>query len=106
MPKHTVQMQWNDAAIWKHCCDVKKQLFICPAEDWWSRRNNDLSDAVELAVGMKIIVTANIEMDLNITNEARGKIVDMILHPDEPPLSNDSIVTLEHLPSYILIKMQ
>jgi hypothetical protein len=37
---------------------------------------------------------------------ARGEIVDIILHPDESPLGNDSIVTLKYLPSYILIKMQ
>jgi len=32
--------------------------------------------------------------------------VDIILHPDEPPLSSETIVTLKHLPSYILVKMQ
>jgi hypothetical protein len=32
--------------------------------------------------------------------------MDIILHPDEPPLGDDSIVTLKYLPSYILIKMQ
>ena len=47
----------------------------------------------------------NIETDLDVMNGARGKIVD-ILHPDEPPLSNELIVTLNHFPSYILVKMQ
>jgi hypothetical protein len=59
-----------------------------------SRRNNDLPNVVKLAVGMKVMVTANIETDLDVTNGARGEIVGIILHPDEPPLSNDSIVTL------------
>ena len=124
-------MQWNEAAVRKHCYDTKQRLFICPVEDringrqltlaerygvvnrsvhkggrQRSRRNNDLPDAVKLAVGMKVMVTANIETNLNVTNGARGEIVDIILHPDEPPLSNDSTVTLKHLPSYILIKMQ
>ena len=130
-PRHAVRTQWNDAAVRKHCCDAKKRLFICPAEDRIngrqltlaerygvvnrsvhkggrrrSRRNNDLPDAVELAVGMKVMVTANIETDLDVTNGARGEIVDIILHPDEPPLGDDSIVTLKYLPSYILVKMQ
>ena len=41
-----------------------------------------------------------------MTNGARGEIVDIILHRDEPPLSNELIVTLNHFPSYILVKMQ
>ena len=69
-------------------------------------RNNDLPDTVELAIGMKVMVTENIETDLDVTNGARGEIVDIILHPDEPPLSSEPIVTLKHLPSYVLIKMQ
>ena len=32
--------------------------------------------------------------------------MDIILHPDEPPLSTEPIVTLKHLPSYVLVKMQ
>ena len=51
------------------------------------------------------MITVNIETDLDVMNGARGKIVD-ILHPDEPPLSNEPIVTLKHFPSYILVKIQ
>jgi len=29
----TVQMQWNDASVHKHCQDKKTKLFICTAED-------------------------------------------------------------------------
>ena len=36
----------------------------------------------------------------------RGEIVNIILYPDEPPLSSETIITLKHLPSYILVKMQ
>ena len=52
------------------------------------------------------MVTANIKTDLNITNGARGKMMDIIVHPDEPPLGGDSIITLKYLSSYILVKMQ
>jgi len=38
-----------------------------------SRRNNDLPNVVKLAVGMKVMVTANIETDLDVTNGARVK---------------------------------
>ena len=43
---------------------------------------------------MKVMVTDNIETDLDITNGARGKIVDIILHPDEPPIGDLPVIKL------------
>ena len=54
---------------------------------------------------MKVMVTSNVEMDLDVANGARGEIVDTALHPDEPPLSDEPIVTLKHLPAYVLVKL-
>jgi hypothetical protein len=54
---------------------------------------------------MKVMVTENLETDLDVTNGARGEIVNIILHPDEPPIGDEPIITLQHLPSYILVKM-
>lgn len=51
------------------------------------------------------MVTKNIETDLDVTNGARGEIVDIILDSDEPPISNEPVITLKCLPAYILIKM-
>ena len=51
------------------------------------------------------MVTDNIETDLDITNGARGKIVDIILHPDEPPIGNSPVVHLRYMPLYILVKL-
>ena len=72
----------------------------------WRKRVNDLPDVVQITIGMTVMVTSNIETDLDVTNGARGEIVDIILHPDEPPLGDDPIVTLQHLPSYILVKLK
>ena len=41
---------------------------------------------------MKVMVTKNIEIDLDLTNGAQGEIVDIILHPDEPPIGNAPVV--------------
>ena len=41
-----------------------------------------------------------------MTNGAQGEIIDIILHPDEPPLGDDPKVTFQHLPSYILVKLK
>jgi hypothetical protein len=65
-----------------------------------------LPDVVQIAIGMKVMVTSNIETDLDVTNGARGEIVDIILHHNEPPLGDDPIVTLQHLPLYILVKLK
>ena len=69
-------------------------------------KRNGLPLQVELAVGMKVMVTTNVATDLDITNGARGEIVDIVLHPDEPPFSKHApVVTLKHLPAFILVKL-
>jgi hypothetical protein len=80
----------------------------------------DLPNTIEIAIGMKVMVmicfliycrsnflqvTNNIETDLDLTNGARGEIVDIILDPDEPPVEDAPIVHLQKLPAYILVKL-
>jgi hypothetical protein len=47
----------------------------------------------------------NVETDLDITNGACGKTVDIVLHPDEPPISRNAVIRLKYLPSYLLVKL-
>ena len=55
---------------------------------------------------MKVLVMDNIETDLDVTNGARGEIVDIILHPDEPPIDeNEPVVYLQYIPAYIFVKL-
>ncbi|KAI6045270.1 hypothetical protein EDC04DRAFT_2559784 [Pisolithus marmoratus] len=52
------------------------------------------------------MVTQIVETDLDITNGARGVIVDIILHPQEPPCTlTDGAVHLNRLPLYVLVKL-
>ncbi|KAG5641683.1 hypothetical protein H0H81_011038, partial [Sphagnurus paluster] len=110
------------------CRERGRQLLICTAEDTVKgrpltlrekyafesrhlrqgkrqRRKKDLPRRIELAIGMKVMVTENIETDLDLTNGARGEITDIILHPDEPAIGDGPIVHLQHLPLYILVKL-
>ena len=64
-----------------------------------------LPNQIEVTKGMKVLVTNNIVTDLDITNGARGEIIDIILHPDEPTLHSGSIIHLRHLPICILVKL-
>jgi hypothetical protein len=52
------------------------------------------------------MVTSSIETDMDMTNGARGEIVNIILHLNEPPLGDEPIVTFQHLPSYILVELK
>jgi len=66
----------------------------------------DLPYHIEIALGMKVMVTDNIETDLDITNGARGEIVNIVLHPDEPPINKgEAIIRLKYLPLYLLVKL-
>jgi hypothetical protein len=53
----------------------------------------------EIAIGMKVMVTRNVEMDLNMTNGARGEIVGIMLHQNEPdnPLQPVILITGVHI---------
>jgi len=69
------------------------------------RRDKGLPELIHIAIGMNVMVTNNLQTDLDITNGARGVITDVILNPDEPPLDDGSVVTLKYLPECILVKL-
>ncbi|OSC97674.1 hypothetical protein PYCCODRAFT_1330794, partial [Trametes coccinea BRFM310] len=125
-PRHAVREAWNAAAVRWWCTKMKRQLFICPAEDTVNRRpltlkeryalacrnktqqrrrGKDLPEEVEIAEGMQVMVTTNIETDLDIANGARGEVVKIVLHPDEPPITDEAIVKLRYPPAYILVRL-
>ena len=125
-PRHAVRRLWNEAAARKECRESGERLYICTAEDRIGnreltlaerysvaaraktekrRKRKDLPWRIELSKGMKVLVTDNVETDLDVTNGARGEIVDIILHPDEPPPGDEPIVYLKYVPSYILVKL-
>ena len=55
---------------------------------------------------MRVMVTDNIETDLDITSGARGEIVVIVLHLEKPPVDRDqAIVKLKKIPCYIFIKL-
>jgi len=125
-PRHAVRTRWNQAASQKWCADSKSRILICPALDTIKgspltleeryalasppkkgrrRRDKGLPESIHLAIGMKVMVTNNLQTDLDITNGARGVITDIILNPDEPPLGEESVATLKYLPECILVRL-
>jgi hypothetical protein len=66
---------------------------------------NGLPDDVLLAIGMSVMVTLNVDTDLDVANGSRGTIVDIVLDPDKPEFDKTSAtVTLQRLPLYIRVK--
>ena len=56
---------------------------------------------------MKVMVTQNVETDLDITNGARGTIVDIWLNPEEPTICpGKPSIKLKFLPVCILVKLE
>lgn len=63
-------------------------------------------DVIVLAVGLKVLVTLNIQTDADLVNGPRGAIVDIILPPEEPPVDREQrVVKLRRPPSYHLVKL-
>ena len=129
-PRHAVRNQWNEVAVLEHCSKTGSQLFISPAEDTISGREltleekyvvatkrsgrdgdghsdkGGLAPVLMLAIGMKVMVTSNIETELDIANGARGKVVDIMLDKREPAHSEkDCRVKLQYPPVYVLVKL-
>ncbi|KAJ3559079.1 hypothetical protein NM688_g560 [Phlebia brevispora] len=130
-PRHAVRKLWNHVALRKYCKEHGEQLLIVDAEDSvryrgerrqptaaeryavalrlktkGTRPNRDLPRTLEFAKGMEVMVTENLQTDLDITNGARGTIVDIVLDPREPPVGDANEVHLQYMPAYILVKMR
>ena len=127
-PRHAVRHRWNTLKAQTCCRQRKRQLFVCPAYDTINGQSLSMSErftvaskrpvgtkqderaglpnSVELSIGMKIMVTFNVETDLDIANGARGEIVEIILDEREPTFStSQSTVQLSYPPAYVLVKL-
>lgn len=62
--------------------------------------DNKLPRVVELAVGAKVMVTFNVDTDLDLTNGARGVVHAIVLDEDEAPS-----ICLRYQPKYILVRL-
>jgi len=65
----------------------------------------NLPHALELAIGMKVMLTDNIETELDMANGARGEVVDIVLHPDEPAYTDEAVAKLKYIPLFVLVKL-
>ncbi|KAG8215547.1 hypothetical protein J3R82DRAFT_9209, partial [Butyriboletus roseoflavus] len=107
------------------CKVTNSQIFVIPAEHGTARRSlnaaevadnacsavcsseyrsYELPEILELAIGMPVLITQNIHTELDITNGARGTVVDIVLNQAEPPPSRTHrVVDLLHPPAFVLV---
>ena len=127
-PRHAVRRLWNETALLKYGKEAHQMILECKAEESIkgehltlaekytaylrqvnldsTQRKQDLAPILQIAIGMKVMVTQNVVTDLDITNGARGTIVDIWLHPDEPPICDlQPTIELKYLPPCVLVKL-
>jgi len=126
-PRNSVRTVWNKAKLREHCRQTGNLLYVVDAEDSGgkerrtltnterltiakmpSKETAQLENRIELAVGMKVMVTLNMATDIGLTNGSRGTIVDIILDPRESNTDIDEddnhIVHLKFPPAMIVFK--
>lgn len=65
-----------------------------------------LPTIVEFAKGMEVMVTFNVEADLDVTNGAHGHIVHIVLDENEPPIAEGAdVVHLQYMLAYLLVQL-
>lgn len=129
-PRNSVQIWWNEVAAASWCERQHCQMYICRAEDtiqgqpltqhqaqvlaiekvWHeqlgTKKPPTLAREVKLAVGIKVMVTENINPYLGIANRTRGTIVEIVLDIREQIDHMVPIVKLCYLPLYVLLKRE
>ncbi len=123
-PRHAVRERWNLAAVKQHCNRTSNILYIAPAEDtlgnttaniplqvkvivagMTEKKTGKLCDRLELAVGMKVMVTANIATEADVANGTQGRITQILLDSREPPvILEDGVVQLKYPPAMVLFR--
>ena len=124
-PRHSVRERWNEAAIAKHCEETGNRRYIVNSEDRQTKTEDEISlnirvkiaamddhgsgkldHRMEIAVGMKTMITLNISTEAGIANGTRGIITDIILDPREPVTlpDDEGAIHLKYPPAMVLFK--
>ncbi|VDC07039.1 unnamed protein product [Peniophora sp. CBMAI 1063] len=126
-PRHAVRVQWNSAAVEQHSRTTGHRIYEIPASDRIGRREltmrerlavalrkdegknkgevGGLPSLVEISEDCKVMVTFNVETELDLANGARGTVYKILLHEEEVVAPNARRVRLQYMPRCILIQL-
>jgi ATP-dependent exoDNAse (exonuclease V) alpha subunit len=123
--RNTVREAWNSARLKQHCRKTGFRRYVVSSEDYVKgsgaplpdqvrlkvaglkeKATGKLPDRIEMAVGMKAMITFNISTEGDLANGTRGTIEDIILDPREDVLEpdDDGTIKLKYPPALILFK--
>ena len=124
-PRHAVRVQWNAATARRQSLHMGTQLYAFHAEDtagsdrgtlslpnrvtvagMRSKETGGLEEIVELAVGMKVMITENVATEADLANGTRGEIVGIVLDARDEPANTgvDSPIELHYPPAVVFFK--
>ena len=126
-PRHGVREEWNNASIARHCKATGQQLLVSPLQldikgtlptvteqraiarhyaKNHKRSGAELQHEVKFAIGMRVFVTRNIDLERDLSNGARGVITDVLLHREESSLSQEEpLIHLQHPPAVVFVRL-
>ncbi|KAG8742906.1 hypothetical protein FRC10_000765 [Ceratobasidium sp. 414] len=127
-PRCVVRNQWNEEASRSQCRRTGDRLVISHATDYYKGQpvtqtfaaliasrampgtsGNDpggLPDVIHLARGMPVMVTANVETEVDVANGSRGIIEEIIVHSDEQNAFDSSAeLQLKRPPACVLVRL-
>ena len=70
------------------------------------KHQGGLESVVELAIRAKVIITTNLDTDINITNGAQGHIVGIWADPCEDSEQREAVQDMAYPPSCVLVKLE
>jgi hypothetical protein len=126
-PRNSMRARWNSAAIEKHCQQMGNILYICSAEDTIGKDRTTpdmeqrvtivgvdaedlkgLNYRIELAIGMKAMVTTNVATEADLANSLRGVVANIILdnreHINLTQFEHDGYIKLVFPPMAIIFE--
>jgi hypothetical protein len=126
-PRNCVRNMWNRAALQKHCRQTGNNLYICDVEDSIGndttpvdmeqntiiagmkvKDTKNLTNRIELAIGMQAMITYNVATEADLANGSRGTIEEIILDPRDTSTTadcdEDGVIWLQYPPSMIVFK--
>jgi hypothetical protein len=133
-PRHAVRNKWNELAARYHCQQKRQVLVESNAYNTYKGKPLDrklqslvrsrtfstadggasanargdpggLPDIVQLAIGMQVMITNNIETELDVANGARGTVEKIIVAPDSATELSNHIQTLTRPPCCVLVRL-
>ena len=126
-PPNIMRRKWNAAALQQYCRKSQNVLYICQAEDVVGKERRQptleemtivasldpeddlrrLHTRIEVAIGMRAMVTMNISTEADLANGTWGTVTDIFLDPREQLESSEvekGVVMLLYPPAMVIFK--